>query len=157
MKSNKTLYFLLPAVLVVWGLIAYRFFDLTREEVVEVSPIYIKSTDKLSLVIETRELILDYPDPFIKNSTTSKIPSILAKRENQKVDYEDPYKDWASIRYSGLIRNSNRNSQVAIIDIESERYLLELNEDVLGYQLTSLNKDSMQLVFRDRSRWIRVE
>ena len=157
MKSNKTLYFLLPAVIVIWGLIAYRFFDLSREEVIEASSIYIKSTDKVSLIKETRQLILDYPDPFIKNNIASKTASILANPENQKVDYEDPYKDWASIRFNGLIRNSNRNRQIAIIDIESARYLLELNEDVLGYQLISLNQDSMQLVFRNKRRWIRLQ
>ena len=157
MKGSKSLYFLLPAVLFVWGLIGYRFMNMTGDTSYEApTPILIPTAKTEQSQPNDRELVLDYPDPFLSNPKYS-LESDEKEIEKSPQIKEDPYKNWAPLKYQGQISHSKRNNRVAIVEIAGTRYLMELGDDVLGYELVSLNQDSVRLAFQQVERWVKVQ
>ena len=80
MKSKTTIYVLIAAVLVIWGVIAWKLFVPSRVETNTART----SVSKTVVASEIDTLMLDYPDTFLKNSPgLRRIQLPRARRRNR--------------------------------------------------------------------------
>jgi hypothetical protein len=135
-KGKKSLYFLIPAVLAVWGLIIYRVAISQQQDNVSESIMTEEVFIKQESNNDTCKMIWTYRDPFLdrpadqisdqnfdfsagQNSGISniKIGSYKTPEPEKKVQ-------WPAINYHGLIRNKSNGKMVAVFTINNHQFLL---------------------------------
>lgn len=151
MKSKKNLYFLLPAVVFVWGFIIYRIVDFGEEEVgsQRVLP-RITRVDTLDQPIY--ELKKNYTDPFLKHLAVSQnttntapvqepstSPSVSANKET--TDFQ--------VVYKGFIIETGGRSKIALVTIDSQEVFLREREEYQSYMLLKIYADSVTMKKED--------
>lgn len=146
MKDKKSLYLLLPLVLLVWGLVAYRFWDISSEKSVGAP----KKTNSLQKPLEQAKekprLLLNYSDPFLnvrkkkkQQNLASAAPSLTPKQLL-----------WPSVQYKGMIQNKRK--QIALLNINGKEYMLQKGEAQLGLRCLDIQKDKIVLLFGKEKR-----
>ena len=152
MKNKKfTYYVLVPAVIIVWGLIVYKIVakDNTGIEINYLPQTTIKTQNKIE---ETKYSLLDnYPDPFLakkKITITKQITKNTAKI-NAVVPKQQP---WPSIKFNGYIFNGN--SAKAHISVNNENMILKVNDLILNdYTLSVITSDSIKVRRGNEYKW----
>lgn len=163
MKNKKLLYILIPIVLLVWGVIIYRIFNVVNgsgsNEVRKSS--FVENTVNENL-IDTFSIHPNYRDPFISKrakKTTSEniVVSAITKPDLiKKVTNTVPLSNkWPSIVYNGLIKNEKSNKQLALVQINGQSNILQLGNVVEGIELTKIFRDSIEVKFNSEKRFIR--
>lgn len=146
MKNKKTTYLLIPVALIVWGLIIYRivaFRDSSPK--VKYSNEY-KNNNALANDIEINEdLILNYPDPFLKSSKYKKIDDDkeMSKAVLYQTMNEKKVKDYPGIIYWGMVKNNEVKERTISIRIEKKDYLMKSGERIEGVVLKKMSQDSI--------------
>lgn len=121
MKNKKNI-FLLVAVLVIWGLLIYKFVDSISPESNNLAvfskptfkPPVVKSKDTFSIQPISR-------DPFLGTIlSTSKSSNVTSKVKKQPTDQVA----WPSIEYHGLVADVSSKNRVFIIKINGNQQLL---------------------------------
>lgn len=164
MKNKKLLYILIPVVLLVWGVIIYRIFNVVNSsgsnEVRKSS--FVENTVNETL-IDTFSIHPNYRDPFIskrakkttfENKVVSTItkPDLIKKVSNVVVPLSNK---WPSIVYNGLIKNERSNKQLALVQINGQSNILQLGNVAEGVELTKIFRDSIEVKFNSEKRFIR--
>lgn len=73
MKNKKALYYLLPVNILVWGFAIYRIVSYGNETNSAAHTVTGKIPEVFVMpVLDTFSLLLNYPDPFLKNSPNVK-------------------------------------------------------------------------------------
>lgn len=163
MKNKKLLYILIPIVLLVWGVIIYRIFNVVNgsgsNEVRKSS--FVENTVNENL-IDTFSIHPNYRDPFIskrakKTTFENKITSTIIKPDLiKKVTNTVPLSNkWPSIVYNGLIKNEKSNKQLALVQINGQSNILQLGNVAEGVELTKIFRDSIEVKFNSEKRFIR--
>jgi len=150
MKNKRNTYFLLVLVLVVWGMIGYRIFsslgtdknaELSKNIAVNFNPTAIKKQDTFTISSYDR-------DPFLGTFKRKKIPvkrkSISVKKEIQ----------WPTIRYSGLIDNTNTDKQIYFVFVNNVQYLMKLKDEMEGVKLLKATNDEITVRFNKQTKKI---
>ncbi|MDD3685242.1 MAG: hypothetical protein PHE56_00610 [Bacteroidales bacterium] len=156
MKNKKSLYILIPAVAIIWGLIAFKIFTYNDEnvEIPIVKPV--TESKKQNIVKEAHIINTNYPDPFLKSRTYSP-PSKLEttqqvnKKENTTTQVKPvavTNKDikWPPISFDGMVVNNTSGEKTAIITVSGKRKLLDYNDEINGIRLSALFQDSVVLI-----------
>ena len=151
MKNKKNIYFLLPAVLLIWGLIGYRIFNaiqpttLTQQEVSSVN-----FTPKPLVTAERFSLQMDYRDPFLG-------PKKVVKKTVQptKRQVKTPAKPFPAVVYKGLVSGSGAN-QVFIISHNNRQYFFKKRQTQAGFTLVSGNAKTVTLRFEGQQKTIAI-
>jgi hypothetical protein len=164
MKNKKLLYILIPIVLLVWGVIIYRIFNVVNgsgsNEVRKSA--FVENTVNENL-IDTFSIHPNYRDPFIskrakKTTSENKIistvtkPDLIKKVSNVVVPLSDK---WPSLVYNGLIKNEKSNKQLALVLINGQSNILQLGNVSEGVELTKIFRDSIEVKFNSEKRFIR--
>lgn len=164
MKNKKLLYILIPIVLLVWGVIIYRIFNVVNgsgsNEVRKSS--FVENTVNENL-IDTFSIHPNYRDPFIskrakkttfENKITSTVtkPDLIKKVANVVVPLSNK---WPSIVYNGLIKNEKSNKQLALVQINGQSNILQLGNVAEGVELTKIFRDSIEVKFNLEKRFVR--
>lgn len=163
MKNKKLLYILIPVVLLVWGIIIYRIFNVVNgsnsNEVLKSSIIENVNNENL---VDTFSIHPNYRDPFIskrakKTISENKITSTITKPDViKKVSNTAPISNkWPSIVYNGLIKNEKSNKQLALVQINGQSNILQLGNVAEGVELTKIFRDSIEVKFNSEKRFIR--
>ena len=132
MKNKKTVYILLPIVLLIWGAVMYQFFSFstikeeqkTNFEKFIFKPIDIKKRD--TIVID-----INYRDPFLGK--------IYAETEGKKYARNKIVKPkkpaviinpivWPTINYKGIVSDTNENNKVFMLIINGKTFLMKKGE-----------------------------
>ena len=102
MKNKKNIYFLLPAVLVVWGLLGYRIFSAVQPKSIntDLNASQLAFTPHNFKESESFTIKADYRDPFL--GTINKVHKKPKKRPKAKTEQE-PKKPFPQIHYKGLV------------------------------------------------------
>ncbi|PKP03991.1 MAG: hypothetical protein CVU11_06430 [Bacteroidetes bacterium HGW-Bacteroidetes-6] len=165
MKSKKSLYFLVPAVLAVWGLIISRIIDYKRQNESFSSSvdqeIFVNSqtetNDSIRMLWVYRDPFLDRPaelmgyepDLSIKSNNASniKIGSYTPKASEIK-------QPWPTITYLGIIRNKINGKMVAVFNINGKQVLLSEKQSSEGIRVESADNNKAVVSFGDESKTI---
>lgn len=145
MKSKKSLYILIPLVVVVWGIIIFRVLNMTgNPEINNVLEFHVANDTDAIVFEKPKKLLLNYADPFLKNlpkaekqSKNSGYVSLFNNNPEPKIKEID----WPEVNYQGIIENKNK--KVAIIKINDKKYLVSNGQNIKEMRVEGLYKDSI--------------
>lgn len=141
---------LIVMVLFLWFYIGYRVFESMSLDDDVLEPVALNRVTRLSE--SDKEAIwtsqFDFRDPFVqskirrKKSVKQKKPVIVEKKgQVLKPVFR------LNIKFSGLVKDSNRNQQLAMLIYNGKTILAEEGLEIERYKLTSMTPDSV--IFRE--------
>jgi hypothetical protein len=151
MKNRKMLYILVPAVILIWGAVAYSIFnhlhssDTNFEQ--QNAPVLFKTTDTDSIKYQ---LLANYRDPFntgIRNTAEENISDQEKMLRSQRINQQII---WPQIEYLGLI--SHNKKWVALIKINNSNLLMKEGEEKMDIKILKMYNDSVLLKFQKNSK-----
>lgn len=173
-KQKKITFILLPAVVIIWGVIAYRIIasvsqgseGFYREKAIDIviRPDSIHTSDTL---------MLNYRDPFGKacyaSIQDSKLQetnilnfkptnsSMVSKIKVETVMVNEVQKSFSSIKisYRGTITNKKDKRSIAILSVNGSRCLLSKGEQYQDLLITDICKDSVLIKYGKQDFWIK--
>ncbi len=159
MKNKKSIYFLLPAVLAVWGYVVYQIFDFTTDNKPVVSN-YNVSDGSNNIAEKTHNdtftLLLHYRDPFSdksyapKNYSAEKPKKNMAPKPQQKT--EIPPLKWPAVQYNGKIYSNKSDKQLCIIKINGADHIVSKGEQTQDILVLDVYNDSVLLSFKGNQK-----
>lgn len=152
-KNNKTtVYILLPAVIVIWGLIVYRIFGnpaATNFKIKEKPLQFGKVKDEMNNYKDF-DLILNYEDPFLGNHERK--AKINDKHSTPQIR-EEQQPAWPSVTYQGCI--GDNHGFLAHLTVNNQIFLSgtgQLTEDI---DLLKIRQDSILVKFNREQQWFK--
>ncbi len=147
---------LIPLVLGIWGLIAFRIFKAvegnnTPSYVSAPTPVFNEEVEKR----DTYELKLNYRDPFLRKlyqppaaKTAEKKPKkVTVKKTVTKI----PLK-WPELNYKGTITKSDSRELLCIVEINRQVFFLRRNEIQGDVKLLEIYEDSVRVSYRGKEK-----
>lgn len=164
MKDRRLTYVLLLAVIVIWIIIGYRFYNTVRGDDVVVRPTYQPVQDIERGASEVYELQLDYADPFLKEEKiqppllvvskplTHSKPIVSSSRSN--LTDSSPTTNWKAITYLGIIRNNQTDQQVGIIEVDGLRRLVKTDDRIPPFTIGKITSDSIGIQYSKTTKYV---
>ena len=164
MKSKKSLYILLPAVIIVWGFIIYKivdYFNPDDESIYQSS--FSSPTTEYASTEDTIEMIWNYRDPFLDeafhqeididfgNSSYSETNEITISDYKPEQNAQSEVK-WPDIKYKGIIFNKENGNRVCLFNINNHDILLNINDSANGVLLMKASKEEAVLSFNNEKK-----
>ncbi len=152
MKNKKALYILLPVVIVVWGIIAFKIFGhLDKKEPV---PLILENTQTVqenNIVPDTFNLIYDYKDPFLNKKSPAK--KNVSKRV-KKVKTENERIVWPDILYTGRMVNQSTNKSLVSLTINGKEWIFNIGDQKDNITLLKTYDDSVKVKYEQETKYI---
>lgn len=160
MKSKKSIYVLLPIVLLIWGLVINQFFSFSSNDfkgVVEskeyaLKPLKLKPRD-------TSAINVNYRDPFLgkiylpKNQNTNKRK--MVKRTNPKLNAEPII--LATIVYKGIVSDTKEKKKVFMLIINGQTFLMKKGDVENEVLLKDGNRESINVKNKETLQSIPIQ
>lgn len=158
MKNKKLIYFLLPLVIAIWGIIFYKIFYYANPDNEEA----ISSTKKKSVLTTRQEMkdtfsiVADYRDPFHGNMI-SRDEKPKQMQPSKPVQLKIPLTpiDWSFISYSGVVKNKKTNNQLALVKMNGKEHLVRAKDTISGVVIQKIYKDSIEVMFQKEKKVIK--
>jgi hypothetical protein len=148
MKSKKSLYFLLPLVGVVWGLIIYRIIQYTQPSIDFVdSKLMISSENDSISYSSQKKLLLNYADPFLNEVQTTSVESKQSAYASVFLTNPEPSQKevvWPLIAYKGMIKNGQQ--LLGIVEIDTKKSLVSDGIRLKELTIKKVYSDSIVIV-----------
>lgn len=158
MKNNKkTLWVLMPLMMIVWGLIAYQLFKTTNTAKNAASSEF--TPKRISSHSDTVDfkLSLNYRDPFQSSQIKTEKPRLqntrVSKVVQKKATVIAPI-EWPDIKYGGTVRSSS-SKEVALLSIDGNSYLVNKGDVVGDMVVLNYNKNEVRLRYSNQEKIIR--
>lgn len=161
MRNKKLLYILLPTVLIVWGLIAYKIITgLHKDSKYQINSIALsaKPEEKDSTVFQ---LLENYRDPFLGTAISTFNPgntaTIKKNKKNEPVDFlvlQQANETWLQVSYGGLIEGEKHKEMLGLLSFKGKSYLLHKGQWIENIEVKSLFSDSARLCFKGQNKTI---
>lgn len=149
LKSNKNVKYLLPAVLVIWGLFFFRLFDAcSPDSFIENTPVVTNFTPPKTNPKTTFDLLPIEKDPFL---------GAMAYK-SQKSGVNSPNKNkntaipWPNISFLGIVSDIKSKKKVFILNINGKQELLHIGDKLDGLKLMNGNEDRVILQFNSSTQ-----
>lgn len=147
-------YVLLSLVVGLWGYIIYKIFAAVSDE--DQGPRvpqknFVQNVSDLSFYNQkkTTALLLNYPDPMLKNLVSDTIP--LTPTTASTTDYvAAPVQDYQpepqiNVQYIGFIENLNDKKPTAIVMIMDKQYMMNVGDEQSGVKLTAIKQGQITI------------
>lgn len=145
MKKQHKTYLLLVLVLLVWGMIGYKFVNVINLSTN--TPQLVASNEKfVPKKIKEREIfsiVADYRDPFL--GTIKKRNSGMRSNAVKSVKKEVPKKH---ITYTGFITDKGNNQKIFFVTIEGQQQMMSLNDTFHEVKLVQGTKSFIKVVYK---------
>ena len=151
MKNKKNIYFLLPAVLIVWGILIYKVvsgLNPSEQHSQAIEPTG-QFTPKSFKKTETFTIKADYRDPFL--GTLQKKKTTKTKRKTSPVVEEESI-PFPNIIYKGIISPKNKNEKVFLIIVNGQQHLFKSNTTFSEVKLLNGNPKDITVQFQDQKK-----
>jgi hypothetical protein len=170
MKSKRTAYILLPAVLLIWGIIAQRLWLATQPESERSKQ---NTAERPSAVLRKSSrrpppLWLTYADPFQGGATTKQLsprPSAEYARVGPSKSASSAFNlpiappvvpvapaPWPDVAYRGSITNQRKGTKVVLLTIGQTDVMLRPGESQQGIKIVRIFRDSIRLAFQKEKK-----
>lgn len=148
MKNKKTIYFLLPIVLLIWGVVIYKFFSFTgKYEVtnydtsVNLQPLQFKKSEPVIIKAE-------YRDPFLgKIYLPEKHKRRLSGIQPKTKVISEPVV-WPNVVYKGMVSDLKNKKKVFMIVFNGQTHLVHENETVEDITVKKGNRTSIDVKYK---------
>jgi hypothetical protein len=148
MKNKKSIYILLPVVLLVWGGVLYQFFSFTTgDEVLEntstdlnIKPFKLKERNAFSINV-------NYRDPFLGKmyQEVHKVKNISKIRKESKLEEVIV---WPSIIYKGIVSDTKEKNRLFILKIAGHDFFMKKGDVENGILLKDGDKESVYVKYK---------
>jgi hypothetical protein len=161
MKNKKTGYFLVPVVLIIWGMIGWKVYAVVLgndKNAAITSPQ--SKIESITEIQDTIQLIANYRDPFLDKTSISEENSKL-KIQNSKLKIEKIsihpvlQASWPEISYHGLVKHSGSEKAVGFLDINGTTYFVEGGDEAGVVKVGKMWKDSVEVALGKEKRVFR--
>ncbi|MCR9155550.1 MAG: hypothetical protein NXI09_15705 [Bacteroidetes bacterium] len=158
-KANKkSLYLLLPAVLLVWGLIVVRTIGVFIEPPVkEFRNDFNQVITTLPIDSNLYVLNLNYPNPFKSQSIVpqnqSKSKSKTSSLKVKKVVFKKSPVIWPKLAYQGQLRRKDQT--LCLIDVNDQIHFFSVGQTLQGIKLLKSFTDSVHLEYKRERKYIK--
>lgn len=155
-KSKRNTYILLVVVLVIWGLIIYKFFTYRQsgtamsqtsvEQGLARKPIDVKKPEVFTIEV-------NYRDPFLgKMNQTGQVKksNVLRKKEVQPTV-------WPSIIYKGVVSDSKEKKKVFMLLIDQKPFFMKEKQLEGGVLLKSGDRKSITVQYEKQENKIYLQ
>jgi len=158
MKNKKSIYILLPVVLIIWGLILYRFLSFSGATTIEeatsynyaVKPLAVKPRD--SFVIN-----VNYRDPFLgKMYVPAGSKSRNSGRGRKKLTAAEPLQ-WPTIVYKGIVSDTKNKKKVFMVIINGTTFLMSEKDKEQEINLKNGNRDFIEVTYKGNKSKINIQ
>jgi len=158
MKNKKLLYFLLPAAVVLWGIIIYKVFISVGTES-EAAVDFSQGNRQSFVTTDTIfKLKADYPDPFLKRYMPGSTSKPVEPAGEKKTVTAQPVAakpvNWPEISFGGKIENNDSRSEIYLISVNRRNYLVNVNGQVSDIKLVKASEDSVVVQMLGQSKTI---
>jgi hypothetical protein len=161
MKNKMLTYFLVSAVLVVWGLIIYRIVGTidTEDDNTNTVPVLTKkeSFNDYTVPKDTSKLSLNYRDPFGIVQFKDTVKTVLHEKTGHKATIIIPPMNWGFIRYSGYIRNPRSKELITLIQINGKSAEMRQGDLVDKVKLIKNMQDSVKVLYNGKTKFITIQ
>jgi hypothetical protein len=164
MKNKSVTYLLGAVVLLIWGLVFYRFFSAANEDDLPI-PVSAYSTSKVNksnTEADSFELISDYRDPFLGqwtggiNADINNAPKVRKKVAKVVAPIVvAPPIDWSFVTYLGTIHGKQSKKKLAILKLNDREMMVGDNDKVGELTVLKIGKDSVLVSFQGVSKVLR--
>lgn len=161
MGKKAKLYAIVLINLLAWGYVGYKVYGALQgdEDVPFTSNnMPVKKIDDV-VTEEKLDLSLNYPDPFLKNGNfstgrnTNNASSSSSPKTNQAKSAPAVIKPVVSatvapalnVRYLGLLKNNDKGTQTAMLNVNDRSVFAKLNDVIEGYTIIEVNKDAIRI------------
>lgn len=151
MKNKKSIYILLPVVLLVWGVVIFQFFSFTTPDVVlenavpelNIKPFKLKERSTFSVDV-------NYRDPFLGKVYTAKEVSNVKKSviKVKKMPKPEETIVWPTISYKGLISDVKGKNKTFMIVISGKNHFMKVGETENEIFLKDGDKESIYVKYK---------
>lgn len=150
MKNKKNIYVLVPAVLLVWGLIGYRIFTGLDPDIAAVKKTRIMKDFKPSkLVVNTNfEIQANYRDPFLGTLDTRMSNKVAPKKRVQQKEVVV----FPEILYKGIFSPGDHSKSVFLISIDGEQQMFKIREMHREIKLLSGDKEKILVKYKKEKK-----
>jgi len=157
MKNKKLTYILLPLVILVWGLVVYRFFFEGKKDSDRAPVLENKKENKEQYI-----LIANYRDPFLDH-----VPAIIQNDESDEKKAETNTTNlrrqrsnvtsirWPEISYGGFIKNDKENKYTILVGIKSQNYLVNVGDTIQNIHIKAFYRDSILIVYNNEEKTLK--
>lgn len=151
MKNKTKTYTLLVAVLGIWGIIGYKIIAAVNPKAPGESAVNfeVSFTPKTAASVDTFSIQTTDRDPFLGTLAKKKKNVIKRKAVPKKADFE-----WIPIIYHGTIKKHQSSSQIFVVSINRQQYLLKAGQEVNGVRLKSANSESIRVVYKGYTKTV---
>lgn len=148
MKNKKNIFFLVPAILIIWGLIGYRIYKAVNPLPIETITTNTVDDFKPKKIATTKSYTINaaYRDPFLGTLTSNimrkrKVATTVTKPKEQLV--------FPTIVYKGIVSpKTSRKSAVYLVQINGQQNLLKLRSASQEITLISGNGKEIVLEYK---------
>ncbi len=174
MNSKRSVYLLLPLVLLVWGLIGWRIWAAASDSAPGIESLPAMALRAKPAAARHRPvLLLTYGDPF-KPGPSRNAPPVTGPMPAASAFSSAPVSRpatslnfavrpttpaaavvsvvWPQIKYLGVIAHSGGNAQVALLAIDNQEMVVKAGKSERGVQVLKLFRDSVQLSFSGQKK-----
>jgi hypothetical protein len=151
LKSKTKTYILLIGVLGIWGIIAYKIMSAVNPKTPNesINSFEISFSPKTSTSIDTFTVKMTNRDPFLGTLTKKKKTIVKQKTISKKVDFE-----WIPIIYHGTIKKHQGNSQIFVVSINGQQYLLKIGQEINGVKLKAANAQRIKVTYKGHTKTV---
>jgi hypothetical protein len=151
MKNKKSIYILLPVVLLIWGVVLYQFFSFSvPDEVVEsaskeftIKPFKIKERASFSINV-------NYRDPFLGSAYNPEKNTKDNPHRNQKKKAPKPEETivWPVIQYKGMLSDPKEKKKRFMLVISGKNYFMKAGDTQDEIFLKDGDKESIYVRYK---------
>jgi hypothetical protein len=159
MKNKKIIYILLPAALIIWGLIIAKIIIRVKQPGKEckVSNTAIQSEPGIQQS-DTITLIANYRDPFLSsfNKQYEPVRKTEIPQERAFKPKREPVRNiqWPEIIYNGTITNNRNDQNTALVRMEQQDLLIHKGDFIKGITFTEVYTDSLKVKYQNELKTI---
>jgi hypothetical protein len=155
MKNRKNIYFLLPVVLFIWGMVIYQFFSFSGNETVLNDPISYSKTTIIKPEKQSFAIDVNYRDPFLGkmyNPQQSKKGKVYKTKNSVKEVISWPY-----IVYKGTVSDTKDNNKVFVVIINNSTFFMQEKDTEQGVTLKTGNKNYINIEYKGLKNKITIQ
>ena len=165
--KKKTLYYMMPLIALVWGVVFYQLYSYFFS-----SPVYATHVESVKVNIDeikrdTFSIVADYRDPFLGKSIKRRTkrssvnyysdnsgqtaPKNYAKKEKPK---KETVKPWPMIKYEGMIKNHSSDSRVGIMEVNGKEFMIKKGSICRDVEVLKIEKTGIEVSFQKEKKVI---
>lgn len=159
MKNKKSVYILLPLVLLIWGMLIYQFFSYSAASVAlentprefNVKPFKLKERTLFTVNVA-------YRDPFLGKMYVAPV-SNQKKNSNTTKKSPKPAETivWPTVLYKGMISDAKEKNKIFIMTIAGHDYFMKKGDTENEVFLKEGDKESVYVKYKGNLNLIMME